>query len=117
MSLFPETRLHPEGENLTVEEQVNSLVEEGRISEARLLLDTAGELVPAESEIREILSPPRVKPSDKRDVDRSAEFRWLDTHEAEYQGKWVALAKDKLVASSDTLKELLTQLDQFQFEQ
>ncbi|MEA2601487.1 MAG: hypothetical protein QOF89_2479 [Acidobacteriota bacterium] len=114
MSPLPRTR--QEGESLTIEEQVRSLVEEGRISEARRLLDTAGELVPAESKIREILSPPRVKQSDKRDVDRSAEFRWIKAHEASHRGKWVALVEEKLVASSDSLKELLVQIDQLQFD-
>ena len=34
----------------------------------------------------------------------------------EYQGKWVALVGESLVASSDSLKELLAELDQRKFE-
>ncbi len=94
---------------------MRSLLAEGRILEAVRLLEEAGDLVPPDSKIRKVLSPPTIKLSDRRDVDRTPEFRWLDTHEVEYQGKWVALVEDELVASSDTLKELLVQIDQLQF--
>jgi len=105
-----------ENESLKVEARIRALVEEGQIYEAMQLLETAGALVPASSEIREILGPPRIKKSAERDVDRSAEFRWLKTHAASYQGKWVALVEDCLVASSNSLKELLVQIDKLQFE-
>jgi hypothetical protein len=99
-----------------MEEQIRSLVEEGRILEARDLLKTAGDQVPAESNLRRILGPPRVSKSDILDVDRSPEFRWLKKHAEEYQGQWVALVEENLVASSATLKELLDQLDGLRFE-
>ena len=67
--------------------------------------------------IREVLSPARVRESDVRDVDRSAEFHWLKTKAAEYQGKWVALVGENLVASTDTLKELLARLAELRLEQ
>ncbi len=50
-------------------------------------------------------------------IDRSAEFHWLRTKAAEYEGKWVALVGENLVASSDTLKELLARLAELQVEQ
>lgn len=118
MSSVQNPKKLPEDENegLKVEGRIRSLVEEGQIYEAMKLLETAGALVPANSEIREILGPPRIKRSDKRGVDRSAEFRWIKTHAASYQGKWVALVEETLVASSNSLKELLVQIDQLQFE-
>jgi hypothetical protein len=118
MSPLQEPKMLPEDEDesVRVEGRIRSLVEEGKIYEAMKLLKTAGALVPADSKIREILGPPRIKRSDERDVDRSAEFRWLKTHAASYQGKWVALVEEKLVASSNSLKELLVQIDQLQFE-
>ncbi|HEV7785651.1 MAG TPA: hypothetical protein VGQ28_09975 [Thermoanaerobaculia bacterium] len=118
MSSLQNPRKLPEDENegLKVEARIRSLVEEGQIYEAMKLLETAGALVPANSEIREILGPPRIKKSDKRDVDRSPEFRWIKAHAASYQGKWVALVEETLVASSNSLKELLVQIDQLQFE-
>jgi hypothetical protein len=99
-----------------MEERIRSLVEEGRILEARDLLKTAGDQVPAESNLRRVLGPPRVSKSDLLDVDRSPEFRWLKKHAAEHQGEWVALVEENLVASSTTLKELLAHLDRLQFE-
>jgi hypothetical protein len=112
----PKKLQEDEDESLKVEDRIRSLVEEGQIYEAMKLLETAGALVPVDSELREILGPPRIKRSDERDVDRSAEFRWIKTHAANYQGKWVALVEEKLVASSNSLKELLVQIDQLQFE-
>jgi len=116
MSPLPKKLQENEDESLKIEGRIRSLVEEGQNYEAMKLLETAGTLVPADSKIREILGPPRVKKSDKRDVDRSAEFRWLRTHAASYQGKWVAVVEENLVASSNSLKELLVQLDHIQFE-
>jgi len=99
-----------------MEERIRSLVEEGRILEARDLLKTAGDQVPADSNLRRILGPPRVSKSNVRDVDRSPEFLWLKKHAHEYQGKWVALLGENLVASSEALKELLAQLDTLHLE-
>jgi uncharacterized protein DUF5678 len=106
----------PSQEPATVEEQIRSLVEEGRILEARDLLKEAGDQVPAESNLRRILGPPRVSKSDLLDVDRSPEFLWLKKHEHEYQGQWVALLGENLVASSENLKELLARLDTLHLE-
>jgi hypothetical protein len=97
-----------------MERQIRSLLEEGRIREARDLLAAAGPAVRVDPKLRELLAPPRVRKNPVRDVDRSAEFRWLETHAAEYQGKWVALLGKNLVASSGILKELLAQLDELQ---
>jgi hypothetical protein len=87
---------------------------EGRIRDAHEALAAAGPDAPVDPKLREVLSPPKIKRSDKRDVDRSAEFRWLKTHAAEYQGQWVALLGENLVASSEILKELLARLDELQ---
>jgi hypothetical protein len=99
-----------------MEERIRSLVEEGRILEARELLKTAGDQVPAESNLRRVLGPPRVSKSDLLDVDRSPEFRWLKKHALEYEGKWVALLGENLVASAETLKEMLARLDSLSLE-
>lgn len=116
MSPLQKPKKLQEAESREVEDKIRSLVEEGQIYEAMKLLKTADALVPADSKIREILGPPRIKKSDERDVDRSAEFRWLKMHAANYQGKWVALVEESLVASSDSLRELLSKLDLLRFE-
>ena len=101
---------------LSPEEQIETLVREGRIAEARDLLKHSGALVPAESQIRKILSPQPARRSKFLDVDRSPEYQWLRAHGDSNRGKWVALVGSCLVARSDTFKELLAQLAPLQFE-
>jgi hypothetical protein len=91
---------------------LRSLVEEGRILEARSLLDFAGELIPRDSRIREILAPPRIRRIAERGYDRSAEFHWLKTKAEPYRGQWVALLGEELVASAETLKDLIARLNE-----
>jgi uncharacterized protein DUF5678 len=116
MSSVPKPRYDEQDEGLRLEEQIRSLLAEGQIWEAQNLFNTSGDLLPADSKLREVLSPPRTKLRDYRDVDRTPEYHWLNTHWHEYQGQWVALVGEDLVASSDSLKELLAKLDQLRFE-
>jgi Family of unknown function (DUF5678) len=108
--------LRPREEQPDVEQQIRLLVEEGQIREAQELLKSAGDRVPAGSKMRKILGPSRVRKSAVKGVDRSAEFHWLKTKAQEYPGKWVALVGESLVASSDTLKELLAQLAELRLD-
>jgi hypothetical protein len=99
-----------------IERQIRDLLAEGQIWEAQELLKSAGDRVPAESNLRKVLGPARVRESDIMDFDRSAEFHWLKTKAENYPGKWVALLGEDLLASSDTLKELLDRLAEIQPE-
>jgi hypothetical protein len=92
------------------EEEIRSLVEQGRIWEARTALATAGDSVPADSLLRPLLAPPVIKTSAITGVDRSLEFAWLTSNGAQYHGKWVALLGEELVAHADSLKVLLGQI-------
>lgn len=116
MSSAPKPRYSEQNEGLRLEERIRSLLAEGQIWEAQNLFNTSGDLLPADSKLREVLSPPRIWKSDMRDVDRSPEFHWIRTCGDEYQGKWVALVGENLVASSDTLKELLKEIRSRRFE-
>jgi hypothetical protein len=100
----------------SIEAEARALLEEGRIFEAKKLVESAGDLLPAGSSLREIFAPPRFKRVDRRDVDRTPEFNWLRANWDAYEGKWVALVGEDLVACSDTLKDLLAQLEGRQFE-
>jgi hypothetical protein len=94
-----------------IEKQIRSLLMEGRILDAQDLLESVGPDVPIAPKLREVLAPAKVvKGSDVRDVDRSAEYRWLRTQGGRYVGQWVALVGSELVASAPTLKELRAQL-------
>lgn len=94
---------------------IRAMLEQGRIREAQSLYDFAKDRV-QDSKIQEALSSPRVKSSSKKDVDRSAEFRWLNLNSARFRGRWVALLGDQLVASADSLKELLAELKELKLE-
>jgi hypothetical protein len=94
-----------------IEQQIRDLLAEGRIWEAQELLKSAGgDQAPVDPKLRELLAPMRIRKSAIKDFDRSAEFHWLKTNWEEYQGKWVALLGEDLLASSDTLEELRTHL-------
>jgi hypothetical protein len=100
-----------------IEQQIRSLLAEGQIWQAQELLKSAGDRVPADSQLREVLGPARVLgKSPARDFDRRAEFHWLKTNWEAYEGKWVALVGEDLVASTETLKELLARLAELRLE-
>lgn len=93
---------------------LHSLIEQGRIWEARNLFGVAEHFVPAESKIREALAPPQVKRSTRNAPKRSAEFQWLDSNSSQFRGKWVALMGDRLIASAATLQDLLAHIRELQ---
>ncbi len=82
---------------------------QGRILAAHKLFDFAKDLI-SDSKLVKVLSPPRIKKSDRLDVDRSSEFRWLRENSSRFQGQWVALVGNELVASAASLADLLAQL-------
>ncbi len=94
----------------SAEDEVRALLAEGRITEARRYLETAGDLIPAGSTLREIFAPPRVARIDARDSDRTREYRWLKENAKHFRGRWVAVLGDQLVSSAGSLKELLATL-------
>jgi hypothetical protein len=98
----------PERKPTSVEDEVRSFLERGRISEARKLVEIAGDELP--ESLREIFAPPRITKIDERDVDRTREYHWLKENARRFRGKWVAVAGDDLVLSTDSLKELLAGL-------
>lgn len=103
---IPEKKREP----MSAEDEIRALLAEGRISEARSLLDSSGNLVPAGSTLREIFAPSRVRKIDERDVDRTGEYRWLKEHARDFHGKWVALSGETLVLATDSLRDLLARL-------
>ena len=82
---------------------------QGRILAAHKLFDFARELI-SDSKLVKVLSAPKIRKSDRLDVDRSSEFRWLRENSSKFQGQWVALVGSGLVASAASLAELLAQL-------
>ena len=93
---------------LSVDDEIRALLAEGRITDAKRLVDSAGDLV--STRLREIFHPTITK-LDVRDVDRTGEYRWLKENGRDYRGKWVAVAGEHLVLATDSLKELLARLE------
>jgi uncharacterized protein HemY len=93
--------------------RIRELLEDARLKAARELLAealSAGSREPGLDRLLKLLSPPRQRTSAVKDVDRSAEFRWLAEHGEEYKGQWVAMLGEGLLAHAPTLDELLAQL-------
>lgn len=52
--------------------------------------------------------PAKIIATDLPVRDRSREYSWLEQHRDEYDGKYVALDGDKLIAAGDAAKEVAT---------
>jgi hypothetical protein len=102
-------------ETRSYRDRIRELVEQDRVGAARALLAEAVEHSDSGEDLslwREILAPARVSKSSKeRDFDRSPEMHWLAQHGGEYQGKWVALLGEELLAHSTSLKTVVAALE------
>jgi len=98
----------------STEDDIRSLLAQGQIRDAQILLDAAGDAIPQDSKIRKALAPPRVTRVPRTGPDRNAEIQWLKTNSAQYRKKWVALLGAGLVAAADTLNELLVKVEALQ---
>lgn len=65
---------------------------------------------PAINRLRRALAPPTVRPSQRKDIDRTQTFAWLRTYADQYQGQWVAVGEEGLIAAAPTLKKLRERL-------
>jgi hypothetical protein len=95
--------------------RIQALVEEGRVREARALAQEALQENPSEPGLRhwsQVLSPARARVSKEVDIDRTADFRWLEAHADSYPEQWVAVLDGDLVAHAPTLRELQSTLDE-----
>ena len=108
-------QIAPRDESTHYVPRIRALVEAGRVHDARGLVQEALHTNPAEpglSRWKELLAPAKVKAVPELDVDRSADYRWLETHGDSYPDQWVAVLEGSLVAHASTLRELETTLDE-----
>lgn len=99
---------------------IRTLLEKEQVGAARKLLSIALRDAPPELDLwtlAKVLAPARVSAVAKTDVDRTREYRWLKAHGPAYPGQWVALDGDRLLAHSDSLKELLSEVKRLRLEQ
>lgn len=95
--------------------RIQDLIERDRVSGARRLIAEALAHFPGHSALipwQKALSRAKVvKVGGPLDRDRSPEYRWLETHGPRYQGEWVAVLGDRLVAHSRDVDEFRAKLD------
>ncbi len=92
---------------------VRRLIETEQLFAARQMLASAPTHIltdPLVTRLRSILAPPVVKRVQRRDVDRTREYEWLEADGYKYRGRWVALDGDRLLAVASSLRELREQL-------
>lgn len=82
-----------------------ALVEAQQLQKARALLQLVHDS-PESTKLKRLLSVPIAKPSQRKDFDRTPEYRWLAENAKNYVGKWVAVSGDSLIAAANTLKDL-----------
>jgi hypothetical protein len=93
---------------------IRDLIHREQVSAARRVLDLipgGASEEPAIAKLRRALTPPTVRPSIRKDTDRTRAYEWLRQHAWEYRGQWVAVAEDGLIAAAPTLKQLRQQLE------
>jgi len=86
-----------------------SLVEAQQLAKARALLKFVPEGLEY-ARLKRLLSVATAAVSQRKDLDRSDEFRWLTVNARNHAGYWVAVSGDSLLAASKTLKELRQEL-------
>ncbi len=101
-----------EPEPRSYRERIRELVEADKVGSARRLLAEALTLEKQDPELAEwqrVLAPGRVLgTTSELGPELTPEFRWLDANSENYQGQWVALAEDRLLAHSEDANEVLT---------
>lgn len=96
------------------------LLHEGEARPARLLATEAHGRFPENSRIAkiyEVLRPPTARYTTGKAIDRRREVQWLREHGREYQGKWVALSGDLLLAASERVGEALEEAKHHQLSE
>ncbi len=97
------------------EDEIRLLLENENVAAARHLIEVAlreGAMTPALEKWRQVLAPPRFlgsKPGPSG-PDRSREAHWLAERAQAHRGQWVAIEGDRLLAASESLKDLKARL-------
>jgi len=95
-------------------EQIKDLISQGRLSEAhehsiRAQNDFLGH--PTITRLHRITAPPSVSRTLLARPSREREYQWLATHRENYIGKWVALDGATLLATADSVRALMKEIE------
>jgi hypothetical protein len=91
-------------------DRIRSLLAEGLLREARVVIGEALKKFPTDESLfalSKLTALQKAVRVEERFPSRHREFQWLDEHHSQYKGKWVALLDKNLVASGDTMKQVL----------
>ncbi len=93
--------------------RIRALIEGDRVVQVRALVSEALEANPHDAELlilQEVFKPPRARPRQITDADRSQEFDWILANRDAYRGRWVAIQGDDLVADAPSFAELQSRI-------
>jgi hypothetical protein len=107
----------PAPDTRSYSERIRELVEKDYIGAARTLLSEALEQGEEDREIlkwQRVLEPAVSKVSENKalDSDPTPNLNWIRQHREDYCGQWVALLEGELHASSPSLEEVLSDLEE-----
>ncbi len=90
--------------------RIRALLSEGLLRDARTVIAEALRRFPDNEglyALSTLTAPSKATRSAVTFPRRAEELRWLDEHRDRYKGRWVALLGNVLIASADTMKQLL----------
>lgn len=90
--------------------RIRALLSEGLLRDARTVIAEALGRFPDNEglyALSKLTAPSKATRSAVTFPRRAEELRWLDEHRDRYKGRWVALLGNVLIASADTMKQLL----------
>ena len=96
---------------------VKYLLEEGRVTMAREILQRILQQYPADEKLLHFynaIAPGKVVRTNMHYSDRSLEMDWIRVNSSVYRGKWVALLGANIVAIGDDLKSVLRMVQEQQ---
>lgn len=103
-------------ETRSYDERIRELVEADRVGAARGLLTEALEGEDHGEDLsgwQRVLAPAQSRPNSSRelDFDRTPDIRWINEHEDDYRGQWVALLDGELLAHAASLEKVVSALE------
>lgn len=100
-------------------ERIRTLLSKGLLRDARSSISEALKKFPRDESLYALAglaAPRKATRIAVRFPRRDQEFGWLDEHREGYKGKWVALLGNDLIASADTMKQVLDAVAQKNIE-
>lgn len=105
----------PEASSDDLVRKIRRLLDSQEIAAAKEAAAGGAELFPGHpwlEQANEVLNPTRVTvtPARDRGFDRRKEYDWLHQNRKEYQGRWIVLLEDQLLACADSFEDAVGQV-------